>query len=180
MVFSLLITSAYKNNVIQVIEFSSMNKLPQLSLIFNECRICRGLTRLHHLLLNGWLLSKTVWRRSSIGNQAGLALIFKEQTKQHFHERRKEWKEGRKEGGNIFHFPPSGFCFSTDGEVFDAGMKSGACKARGSSCLRGKVKWAFQECRAPWKSAQRRLHQGDPKKTKRKENHKTKIFFCSQ
>lgn len=166
MIFSSLICSAYKNNVMQVIEFSSKNKSLQLSLIFNECRIRSGLTRLHHLLLSGWLLSKTVSCRSGISNQAGLALIFKEQTKQHFHERRKEWKEGRKEGGNIFHFPPSGFCFSTDGEVFDAGMKSGTCKARGSSCLRGEVKWAFQECRAPWKSAQRRLQ--------------IFYFFCSQ
>lgn len=96
---------------------------------------------------------------SGVGNQEGLTLIFKKQTKQHFHERRRGWKEERKKGGgNIFPLVPSGFCFSPAGEVFDAGMKSGACKAQGSSCLRGKVKWMFEESRAPWKSAQREIN----------------------
>lgn len=95
---------------------------------------------------------------SSISNQAGLTLIFKKQTKQHFHERRRGWQEEGKEGGNIFPLVPSGLCFSPAGEVFDAGMKSGACKAQGSSCLRGKVKWMVEESRASWKSAQKRIN----------------------
>lgn len=72
----------------------------------------------------------------------------------------KDGGDGRRKegGGNIFPLVPSGFCFSPAGEVFDAGMKSGSCKAQGSSCSRGKVKWMFEESRAPWKSAQRGIN----------------------
>lgn len=72
----------------------------------------------------------------------------------------KDGEDGRRKegGGNIFPLVPSGFCFSPAGEVFDAGMKSGSCKAQGSSCSRGKVKWMFEESRAPWKSVQRGIN----------------------
>lgn len=73
----------------------------------------------------------------------------------------KDGGDGRRKGKKeeiFFHWFPLASAFSPAGEVFDAGMKSGACRAQGSSCLRGKVKWVLEESRASWKSAQKGIN----------------------